>query len=248
MSVVTALPANSTANDKGSIFHTNIQELYPAIGSPDELDKIVGTASLDTLYIALVNQYDLVRHYHIKKDLHDVFKAVKELKDNSSVLKSEYGEIKIRVWDQDAQLAADMANRYFEMLQELHQQVQNKSNAVILQKLQEKYRTIRRTLLTGQKLSTDTTGLAAPDFNVAVDSAETTLMNTHILKQYEQLMAEYSLLIESKAPVLLLVDRARPGYYVDRPRRWPLFALVTFAGFLFGLLTAVLLDRRTIKG
>ncbi|MDB5197162.1 MAG: hypothetical protein JWP88_1533 [Flaviaesturariibacter sp.] len=244
MSMVTALPANSTANDKGSIFNTNIQELYPAIGLPDELDKIVGTASLDTLHIALVNKFNLVDHYNIKRGPHEVFKAVEKLRDNSSVLKSEYGEVKIRVWDQDAQLAADIANQYYEMLQELHQQVQNMGNTVILKKLQDKYKVIKKELTDSQTASSNV-NQGDSSLEIAREGKTAAVMNTSMIQQYEQLIAEYSLLIESKPPVLLLVDHARPGYYVDRPRRWPLFCFITFAGFLFGLLLAVSLERRS---
>jgi hypothetical protein len=43
VSVVTALPTSSIASDKGAIFN-NIQQLYSALSTPDDLDCIFGTA------------------------------------------------------------------------------------------------------------------------------------------------------------------------------------------------------------
>jgi uncharacterized protein involved in exopolysaccharide biosynthesis len=51
MATATAIPASSYAGDKSKIFNQNIQILYPNIGDADDLDRIVGTAKLDTLYI-----------------------------------------------------------------------------------------------------------------------------------------------------------------------------------------------------
>jgi hypothetical protein len=62
LSMVTALPASSYATDKARIFNNNIEQLYPSIGTADDLDRVVGTAQLDTLYLALVQDKDLVQH------------------------------------------------------------------------------------------------------------------------------------------------------------------------------------------
>jgi len=58
VSVATALPASSYATDKTSVFSQNLQTLYATIGLPDDLDKIVGTAHLDTVYRYVIAQLD----------------------------------------------------------------------------------------------------------------------------------------------------------------------------------------------
>src|ERR1700747_3664481 len=65
LSVATALPASSYATDKTSVFSQNLQVLYSTIGLPDDLDKIVGTAHLDTVYRAIVSQLDLTDHFGV---------------------------------------------------------------------------------------------------------------------------------------------------------------------------------------
>ena len=67
LSVATALPASSFASDKSKIFNENIQALYSALGTPDDLDMIVGTAKLDTVYLAVTDQFNLFDHYRMKE-------------------------------------------------------------------------------------------------------------------------------------------------------------------------------------
>src|SRR5215217_7660679 len=123
MSVATALPASSFAADKSTIFNSNIQELYSALGTADDLDRIIGTARLDTIYIATVNELNLAAHYGLEK-AHEA-KAVHKLKNNTSVSKSEWGELKLKVWDKDRNYAAHIANILLQKLQSLHQNLNN---------------------------------------------------------------------------------------------------------------------------
>ncbi|MBD0333389.1 MAG: hypothetical protein ICV66_12115, partial [Chitinophagaceae bacterium] len=121
LSVTTALPASSFASDKASVFNNNIQELYEAFGTPDDLERIIGTASLDTLYIAASQKFNLPEHYHLKNNNEASYKAALKLKKNSKILKNEYSELKIKVWDTDAGTAAQLANFLLKKLQEIHQ-------------------------------------------------------------------------------------------------------------------------------
>src|SRR5882672_5093484 len=84
LSVATAVPGNSYAADKASIFNSSIQELYPAMGTTDDLDKIVGTGQLDTAYITVAEQFDLATHYKTEeKGGAAILKAAYLLKINS---------------------------------------------------------------------------------------------------------------------------------------------------------------------
>ena len=63
LSIATALPANSLLTDKARIFNANIEALYAETGTPDELDRLEGTAALDTLFIATAKEFGLAQHY-----------------------------------------------------------------------------------------------------------------------------------------------------------------------------------------
>src|SRR5215470_2599949 len=62
LGVATALPAPAYASDKTTVFSQNLQELYSTFGTPDDLDKIMGTAHLDTVYIAVIEKLNLPKH------------------------------------------------------------------------------------------------------------------------------------------------------------------------------------------
>jgi len=97
-SVATAVPASTYSSDKARIFNNNIEQLYTALGTPDDLDLVVGTGKLDTVYLAVTRKFDLQDHYKMEeKGDAAKNKAAVLLKKNSSVTKSEYGELKVSV-------------------------------------------------------------------------------------------------------------------------------------------------------
>jgi len=102
LSTATALPASPYATDKTSVFSQNLQTLYSTLGLPDDLDKMVGTAHLDTVYRFVVAQLDLTDHFGLRKtDANAISTAGSILKKHTRVIKSDYGELKVNVWDVD---------------------------------------------------------------------------------------------------------------------------------------------------
>lgn len=239
LSVVTALPASGFASDRGRIFSDNIEQLYPNIGTPDELDPVVGTGKLDTLYLAVAAEQDLAQYYGV--DNATPLKVAQILKDNSKVEKSEWGELKIKVWDRNPARAAVLSNAIFDKLQQLHQSLQSQGNALVLQRLQEQYRQLQNAY----------TG--APDSaRLAGGPAELVAIKRKTLQeqitQYEKLIAEYSLMLHTNPQALLVVERARPALKADKPRIPQVLALTAFASLLFGVLLAAGLQSRKRYG
>src|SRR5690348_2624177 len=136
LSVATALPVNSVTADKARMFNQNIQDLYSDFGSPDELDRIEGTATLDTIFIDASKKFHLPEHYSINGNAEGFFKAVQKLKKNSKIERSSYGELKVKVWDRDRNMAAGIANFLMQKLQEIHQHLQNESNVSALKNIE----------------------------------------------------------------------------------------------------------------
>ncbi len=233
LSTVTALPASSVSADKGKIFNANLQALYSSLGNPDDLDKIMGTASLDTVYIALVKEHNL--HSGFKNELD----AAHDLKKNTKVIKSEYGELKIKVWNENANLAAALANGLLQKLQELHQSLQNQSNALTLQKLQETYASLQNNYIT----NADSSG--------SIDAEKGTVLSIknknwqEKLDQYEKLINEYQQVINTNPPALLVVEHARASAKPDKPKIWQTIILTAFVSLVFSLLLAFFLQGRS---
>jgi uncharacterized protein involved in exopolysaccharide biosynthesis len=241
LSTVTALPANSLAFDKGRIFNNSIQELYSSLGTPDELDPIIGTGKLDTLYVAMVKDFNLVNHYSTEKKKHPEHTAVKYLKANSVVAKDEFGQLKIKVWDLDPNKAAALANGLFERLQSLHQHLQNQSNEIVLNNLKKRLEE-QRTFF--QKVTQVDTSTTEPKVIKRDTTTLFQLMSSEELKEHQKLISQYSLMLATKPQVLLLVEDARPDVKPDRPKFWLVFIISIVAAFMFGVLLALFLESR----
>lgn len=233
LSEVTALPASGYATDKARIFNNNIDQLYPSLGSADDLDRVVGTARLDTLYLALAAEKNLARHYKMEKVA--PLKVAQVLKKKTRVEKSEYGELKIKVWDKDRVMAAELANGLFAKLQQLHQSLQSQGNALVLQRLQEQNRQLQHSYATGPDSLNG-------DHDDLVQIRRKNLQEQ--IAQYEKLMAEYSLMLHTNPQALLMVEAARPALKADKPRIVQVLLLTAFASAVFGLLLAIALQSR----
>jgi uncharacterized protein involved in exopolysaccharide biosynthesis len=206
LSVATALPANPALTDRSSVFSDNLQIPSPSLGTEEELDIIVGTGQLDTVYIAVVTAFNLWDHYKTEeKGDAAITKAAYLLKKNTSIAKSGYGELKVRVWDTDKNLAPQLANAIIDQLDLIHQSLQNKYNNAILAELSAK-----------------------------ADSAD----------KYHKLLEEYRIIVNAKSPALLVVEKARPSPWPDKPKRAMILVGTAILSFLFSLLAALVLERR----
>lgn len=227
LSVATAVPASSFASDKAKIFNENIQALYSSLGTTDDLDMIVGTAKLDTVYTVVTQQFNLYDHYKMKEKGDAAFrKAVSLLKKNTRVMKSEYGELKVKVWDTDKNLAPQLANAIIDVLQAIHTNLQSAGNEATLKSL----------IKAKEKLETQVdSATESPDRNAQYRSR---------ISQYEKLIDEYQLMVDSKPLVFILVERAKANDWPDKPKRIQVLVITAFLSFLFALLAALVMERR----
>ncbi len=221
LSVTTAVPASSFASDKSAIFNENIQALYQTLGSSDDLDRIVGTSTLDTVYTLVAEKYNIWDHYKIKETQENFkYRATRELKQNVRVIKSGYGELKVKVWDTDKNLAPQLANAILDELQKMHQNIQGVSNNYTLKGLKEAKLKLQQQADTGR-----------------INTAITTL------DQYDKLILQYQMMVDSKQPVLIVVEKAKSAIYPDRPRRKLVIGATILLSFLFSFLVAFLIER-----
>lgn len=241
LSVSTALPASSYTADKARIFNENIQALYSVLGTTDELDMITGTGKLDTLYLAVTDEFNLYDHYKVtEKGEAARNKAALLLKKHTKVMKSEYGELKVKVWDKSKELAPKLANALMSNIQSIHQDLQNESNRATLQSLENGRAELQK--------QADSINLFLASATMTPETAASftrrqTILSQQILK-YETLIAEYHLMVNSKPPVLLIVEKARPSALPDNPTLLTVLLAAGFLGLLFALLLALVLEKR----
>jgi hypothetical protein len=243
LSVATALPVNSVTGDKARIFNTNIEALYSDFGTPDELDRLEGTARLDTIFIAASERFNLGEHYSFGNSTEGTYLAAIRLKKNSKISRSSYGELKVKVWDVDKIEAAEMANFLMQRIQELHQHLQNQSNLVVLDKLKQQYAVKQREYLEDADSVGKSPGgsLAAPRSEM---SKARLLALTDQLKQYENMIGEYQLAATVNSPVLLMVENARPALWPDEPKVLAITLFTFFTALISSFLLVLFIDSR----
>jgi uncharacterized protein involved in exopolysaccharide biosynthesis len=226
LSVATSVPASSFAADKSRIFSENIQQLYSAMGNPDDLDKILGTAKLDTVYLAVTDQFNLFDHYKVKVPGEAArLRSASLLKKNSRVMKSEYGELKVKVWDTDRNLAPQLANAITDQLQQIHTQLQGAGNETTLMSLTRQKEKLESQL----------------DSAVATEKIET---YRNQIAEYDKMIGQYQLLVDNKPGALLVVEKAKPAVSADKPRILQLLFAAAVLSFLFAFLMALVLERK----
>jgi hypothetical protein len=228
LSVATAVAASTYSSDKGKIFNDNIQGLYSALGSPDDLDMIVNTGGLDTPYLAVAEQFNLYDHYKMDKtDEYLLNKAATRLKSNTKVMKNEYGALQVKVWDTDKNLAPQLANAILDKLAGIHQQLLSAGNETTLKGLQDGNKKLQASLDSGANFS------AGQKAAIAGRIAE-----------YDKLIGQYQLMVDSKPPVLITVEKAKTAIRPDKPRRVQIMIATALFSTLFALLAALVLERR----
>jgi len=241
LSTATALPASSFASDKAGIFSNNIQELYPATGTPEDLDVIIGTAQLDTVYLAVAQQFNLAGHYKVKEQGDAATrKAAYLLKINTKVIRSAYNELKVKVWDGDKTLAPQMANAIIDKLQAIHQDLQSSNNTTLVkslwagkEKMQKDFDSINNYLRK-----------AVLDEDLSVNDVARRTSLTSQLQQYEKLINEYQLLVDNKPPVLIIVEKARVTDWPDKPKQLPILVATFILSLLFAFFVTLLIEKR----
>jgi uncharacterized protein involved in exopolysaccharide biosynthesis len=238
LSVATAVPANTLSVDKAKIFNSNIEMLYPNIGSPDDLDMVLGTARLDTVYLAVTDQFNLFDHYKISDSRNIRTKAARVLKKFTRVMKSEYGELQVKVWDTDKDLAPQLANAIMTKLESIHNALENENNQQTLQSLQ----------LAIKKIQTDIDSINLLHNAVLTEQAEESysirrkvLLNQ--LEEYQKLAGEYQLLTNTGPKVLLVVEKARPATRPDKPDWIRTIVATAVLSLIFALLAALIMEK-----
>jgi uncharacterized protein involved in exopolysaccharide biosynthesis len=238
LGVTTALPAPTYASDKAAVFSQNLQVLYPGLGTADDLDMILGTAHLDTVYLFVADELNLVDYYGMNKsDGEAKQKAASILKNRTRVTKSDYGELKVKAWDGDRNQAAAMANAVMEKLQQVHQDVQTANNVLMLSKIKEEYAGKQAAY---QQLH-DSLNHANTDAQL-LNSKQTSLIQQ--MQEYEKLINQYQLMVNAKPRVLVVVEKANAPLWPDKPKPKETILAAFFISLFFGLFAALILERR----
>jgi hypothetical protein len=110
VSEASLLPANSKLMDKQRFSGNNIQELYSAYGNAEDLDRLFATMHSGAVIHHVADSLKLVEHYGYSDKKNAKTLAQKKLEKNIKLLRTEYGELRLRAWDKDSAMAEQIAN------------------------------------------------------------------------------------------------------------------------------------------
>src|SRR5437773_2090559 len=130
-------------------------------------------------------------------------------------------------------------SQIMEKLQQIHQDVQITNNALMLSKIRDEYAEKK---VEYQKLS--------DSLQHTTNSSVTDLLNiqkSSMLQQmleYEKLLDQYTLMVNAKLQALIINERATPPLKPDKPKTIAVITGATVLSLFFGLLAALVLERR----
>ncbi len=241
LATAVCFPSNPLLADKSFIFNENIQSLYATYGSSAELERLMSTAQLDTLYRFAAYQFDLRKRYKISDTgALGLKKTIKEFKENYNIEKTVLGELKIHVWDEDAKRSAQMANSIVAEIGNLSSYQNNGFNTKILVALKEQYELEKKSFIT----------LADTIENSNLKNAEKELIAlkkksiTDNLVRYEKLINEFSVAVRANAPGLQIQEYATPQAKPDKPEKLSIVFIAFLLSCFFGLLLMFTLENR----
>lgn len=214
LSRTSVLPVNSRLSDKARFAGEEIAELYSAFGTGDDLDRIFAAAQSADVYRKLSDSFRLVDHYQLgSKGRQAPELAVRRLRKQSDIRKSEYGEMQVRVWDRDPALAASMANALVSEVERMHHDLYRSFYAGSVASLEREW---AQRIAKGDSLTGEEAAL------------------------YRKSITDFSMAMNHPPPALMVIEKALPAVKADRPKLW-LNLAATFLVSLFAAVAAVLL-------
>lgn len=236
LATTTALPANSLTRDQAHVFNQNIEQLYPSLGSADELDKFLGTASLQSLYNQVAEENNLAAHFGITGPQAGS-KSGAVLRKRIKVQRNEWNQLQVKAWDHDPQMAAQLANAFFEKMQLLHQRLEQENNLVLLQSLRSDLEAKEKKRRQWQDSVAKTS-----DEQLWMQAQRTNLQNS--IFETQKLVGQYELSVKNPLPSLFVLEKAWPPSKPDQPRIPGVLLLVLLVSLVFGVLVAVFVESR----
>jgi uncharacterized protein involved in exopolysaccharide biosynthesis len=223
VSEASLLPSNSKLMDKQTIYGKNIQELYSAYGNAEDLDRLFATMHSGAVIHHVADSLKLVEHFGYSNRKNAKTLAQKKLEKNIKLLRTEYGELRLRAWDQDAAMAEQIANAMISRTQNV---------------FDEMFRSFNDRSLEALKAGLDMRRADTGSAQVAVGGLQ--------VAGIERQIAEYEIIRLNPPPAFFVMEKPSISLVPDRPKVL-LNVSVTFLASLFTII-AWFAAKRTMNG
>ena len=222
----TLLPANSKLMDKHRLFDSNIQELYSTYGNSDDADRIHAIMQSSQVLLATVDSLSLTNHYHLNKKNNSRYNSLKRLSKNIEMVSTEFGEIKLMVWDKDTAIARAIAISIIHHTQDVGKQQIIDFYTQSIQKLQE--------ALELKSLQLNKLDKSSVEDKSILENEISTLKSS---------VSNYQLAIINTPPTAFVVEQPSVSPVADKPKT-VLIAIATMVAAAFCCIVWVILFGR----
>jgi capsular polysaccharide biosynthesis protein len=232
--------ANTVLADKARLFNNQIQSLYNYYGSGDDLDRIYGIADMDTTYLQLVDSFSLLDYYKLENDSLPVLrkKAVKKLREDLTIRKTDQGQLAFTAWTKDKQLSARLVNQMVKLIEEKEQQIW----------LSNYHRTETEIKHSLAGLENEYRQLS--DSFPSPDKGKNNLLTLRLqtlatqISEYRKKADEFQLAAATPPDVLYVMEPATPAAQAERPDKPAIILAALLAGLLFRILWVLVAERK----
>lgn len=234
------VPANPVLADKARLFNKNIRELYSYFGSGDDLDRIYGVAEMESIYQKLGDEFSMVNHYQLTGDSLLLLrrKAVKQLRKDIDLRKTDKDQLIIEVWTKDKQLSADIVNRMVTLIEQTESRVWQQQYQQSVEKLKSSIAEKEQQYV----LLNDSLQRANPSQKELLSVQLTGLLEQ--LKQYRIAEDEFKLAIQTSPDVLYVMEAAVPAAKAERPDKLAILIATGLVSCVFICLLVLVNDRK----
>jgi len=231
--------ANPVLADKAHLSNPQIQTLYSVFGSGDDLERIYGIASMDTVYKQLVDEFNLVDYYELKgsdpKQLRR--KAMLELKDDISIQKTDLAQLKISIFTKSPELSANIINRLVAIVKNKEEAIWRDGNEKLLGNINRSIDSLQKAYVV---LYSKYQGLKIEKLELDILK-----MNSYLekIQTQEKIAGEIKLAIENNAPAMYVLETAVPAAKFEKPNIPEVLLLTALISFVFGTMALLVYHR-----
>ncbi len=228
--------ANPNLGDRSNIYRTQFWEQYFYFGSDFDNDRLAAIARSDELLLFIADSFQLKQHYKIKVEgERGRYLTDKELKENITIHKNEFGHIKINVLDKDRFLAAKIANAIVYKVNETAIASINEMKSGILKKLKDDY------LVQKDSLRSVDAAIQANAGDSYLVARKTAILEELVEK--DKLIQQFNTSIND-VNALFIIEKAIPHFKKDKPLIMSSVISAAIISFVFSILFIFLLELK----
>jgi capsular polysaccharide biosynthesis protein len=231
--------ANPLLADKSHLLNPNIQYLYSVFGNGDDLERINGIATMDTVYKQLVDEFNLIEYYELKgaDKNRKRFKAVKELKEDLVIQKTELSQLKISIFTKSPELSANMVNRLVEITRNKEEAIWRSGYEKMLFNFNRSIDSLQKSYVALFDKNKDSKGQRSE-----IDVIKINYLLDQIQTQ-EKAAGEIKLAIDNNAPSLFVLETAVPAIKSEKPNIPEVLILTALISLVFSAMALIVYNR-----